>query len=135
MMADLFKEIIPSITIHKKNVFETEEDYKTYVPYIVNKALSAHMDCILQANEMNMKSFLSQKTQYTYYINSIRGYKRKYQEWLKREKGEDLDLIKEYYSVSYDKAKTMRRLLSDEQMKQIKSHLYKGGKTEFDENE
>ena len=48
-MPDLFKEIIPSILQTKENVFG--EDYSDYVPYVVNKALSYHVDCVLYANE------------------------------------------------------------------------------------
>ena len=49
-MADLFKDIIPSILQNKKNVLENEKDYNAY---IINKALSFHYDCVMQANEMN----------------------------------------------------------------------------------
>lgn len=126
-MPDLFKQIIPSITQTKKNPFVLEDDYKDYVPYIVNKALSAHYDCIFYANEMNMKSFLPNKIQYEYYLNSIRARKRPFQDWMKKEKLDELNLIKEYYQVSYSKAKEMRRLLSDAQIKEIKAYLDKGG--------
>jgi len=47
---DLFKDIIPSILQTKKCVINDEIDQKDYVPFVVNRALSYHMDCILYAN-------------------------------------------------------------------------------------
>ena len=53
-MPDLFKEIIPSILQTKTNVFEEETDYKDYNPFIINRSLSYHLDCIFYVNEMNI---------------------------------------------------------------------------------
>ena len=80
-MPDLFKEIIPSILQTKKNVFENEEDYKDYVPFVVNRSLSFHQDCILYVNELNMHSQLDKDLQYSFYLNTIRPMKRKFQPW------------------------------------------------------
>lgn len=128
MKVDLFKEILPSILQTKTNVFPTEESYKSYVPYVVNKALSAHMDCLMQANAMNMYPFLPEKVQYNYLLNTVRGYKRRFSPWLKKERLDDVDLVKEYYGVSYSKAKTMIELLSPKNLEHIRNHLDKGGR-------
>ena len=123
-MSDLFKDIIPSILQTKKNVLEDEKDYNAYV---INKALSFHYDCILQANEMNQYPNLPNLLQYHYLLNKVRGYKRPYQKWVKRETTEDLDAIKEYYDYSNDKARDVMVLLNDAQLEEIKKRLYKGG--------
>lgn len=123
-MADLFKEIIPSILQTKKNVLEDEKDYK---PYLVNKALSFHYDCIMEANSMNMNHVLDNKLQYHFLINIIRPYRRKYQEWLKPEKIENLECVKEFYGYSNDKAKAALEVLSEEEIATIKKELNKGG--------
>lgn len=127
-MPDLFKEIIPSILQTKKNVIQTEDDEKTYVPFIVNKALSFHLDCIMRANEMNMHHEIDKKLQYQYLINTIRGYKRPYQKWYKREKEEAIELLMECYNYSSEKAKVALSVLSADQLKQIKITMDKGGK-------
>ena len=51
-MADLFKQVIPSILKTKKNVLLDEVDTKEYKKqaFTVNRALSYHVDCILYAN-------------------------------------------------------------------------------------
>jgi hypothetical protein len=126
-MPDLFKEIIPSILQTKKNPFENEMDYKDYNPFIVNRALSYHVDCILYCNEMNLYSQIDKDMQYSFYLNSIRGMKRKFQPWQKSEVNKDIDSIKEYFGFSNDKAKEALRILTDEQIAEIKEKTDKGG--------
>jgi hypothetical protein len=91
-MADLFKEIIPSILQTKKDVLDNEKDYNAF---LVNRALSYHMDCILYANQMNMNSLTPRKLQYQYFLNTIRPMKRKFQSWHKQETVKDLECIKD----------------------------------------
>lgn len=123
-MADLFKDIIPSILQTKKDVLDKEDDY---VPYVVNRSLSYHMDCILYANQMNMHSGLSKKLQYHYYLNTVRPMKRKFQAWQKQASVKDLECIKEYFGYSNEKAKEALRILSVEDIALIKEKIDKGG--------
>ena len=123
-MADLFKDIIPSILQTKKDVLDNEGDY---VPFVVNRALSHHYDCIIQANQMNMLSHTDKKLQYHFYLNSIRAYKRPFQKWQKREIAENLDILKEYYQCSNEKAKEILSVLNDDQIYAIKKKIDKGG--------
>ena len=123
-MSDLFKDIIPSILQTKKNVLEDEKDY---APFIVNKALSFHRDCVLYANEMNKFPNTDPLLQYHFLINTIRGYKRPYQKWLKRETIDNLELLKEYYNCSNEKAKEIMSILSNDQINEIRKRLDKGG--------
>lgn len=123
-MADLFKEIIPSILSTKKDCLVDEKDY---VPFVINKALSFHYDCIMAANEMNMRPNLDRQLQYHYYLNTIRPYKRPFQKWLKRETIDDLEAIKEYYGYSNEKAKDVLSLISKDHLETIKHKIDKGG--------
>jgi hypothetical protein len=123
-MSDLFKEIIPSILQTKKDVLDNEKDYK---PYLVNRSISYHIDCILYANQMNMNHHLDEKLQYQYLLNTIRPMKRKFQPWQKASAIKDIDFVKEYFGYSNEKAKEALRLLTDEQITLIKEQLEKGG--------
>jgi hypothetical protein len=123
-MSDLFKDIIPSILQTKKNVLEEEKDYNAFV---INKALSFHYDCVLQANQMNLYPNLPGTMQYHYLLNSIRGYKRPFRPWQKRETIEDLEIVKEYFNYSNEKAKEALVLLNEADMQEIKNKLHKGG--------
>ena len=125
-MTDLFKEIIPSILITGKPVQFENKDYKAYV---IDYALSLHRDTIMQANEMNMNSHISNQMQYDYLLNKVRHYKRPFVEWTKKQKIEDLEVVKEYYNVSFTKAKEYLKLLSARQISELKAQLDRGGNT------
>ena len=126
-MPDLFKEVIPSILQTKKNVFETQEDYKDYVPFVVNRALSFHQDCILYVNELNMHNQLDKDLQYSFYLNTIRPMKRKFQPWQKAEVLKDIQCVKEFFGYNNQKAKDALSILTDEQIAEIKIRIDKGG--------
>ena len=53
MNLDLFKEVIPSILKTNEHIINSDEDEKDYTPFVVNKALSGHIDCIFYVNEVN----------------------------------------------------------------------------------
>lgn len=125
-MTDIFKDIIPSIQQTKKEVI-TPENERDYVPFIVNRSLSFHHDIILYANEMNKMPHLDNLLQFHFLLNTVRGYKRPYQKWQKREIVENLDAVKEYYGYSNEKAKEALTILSNTQLDEIKKNLNKGG--------
>jgi hypothetical protein len=126
-MPDLFKEILPSILQTKKSVFRDEIDFKEYNPWIINRALSYHMDCVLYVNEMNRYSSLDPDIQYQYLLNTIRSMKRKFQPWQKSETDKDIECVKQYFGYSNEKAKEALRILTPEQIAEIKAKIIKGG--------
>jgi len=126
-MVDVFKEIIPSIQQTKRDLSNEEGFEKSYLPFIVNRSLSFHYDCVMQVNEMNKYPGLNSKMQYDYLFNSIRGYKRKFEPWQKLSKNENLELVKEYFGYSNEKAKDVLSLLSEKQINVIRENLNKGG--------
>ena len=125
-MADLFKEIIPSI-LQTKKVEVTQENERDYVPFVVNKALSFHKDCVLFANEMNKVPNIDGILQYHYHLHSIRAYKRPFQKWQKLVKDADLLALKEYFNYSNERAKEAMTVLSPDDLVKIKKSLFKGG--------
>jgi len=126
-MPDLFKEILPSILQTKKSVFRDEIDYKEYKPFIVNRSLSYHMDCILYVNEMNKNPGIEPDMQYSYLLNTIRSMKRKFQPWQKTSIDNNIECVKQYFGYSNEKAKEALRILNDEQIAEIKAKTTKGG--------
>ena len=128
-MPDLFKEIVPSILQTKKNPFQDELDYKDYTPFVVNRALSYHLDCVLYANEMNLHNQLDKDQQFQFLLNTIRSMKRKFQPWQKSEVDKDIECVKQYFGYSNEKAKEALRILNDEQIAEIKAKTTKGGVT------
>ena len=125
-MADLFKEVIPSILQTKEYALLTDQDEKSYSSFMVNRALSFHRDTVLFANEMNRYTTLDNKLKYDFLINIIRASKRPYSKWHKKAKDSDLDVVKEYYGYSDAKASEALKILTDDQIADIKEQLYKG---------
>ena len=121
------KDWLNSINQTKKNLMnENPSSEKEYAPYIINRCLSGHIDCVMYANEMNKYNFLPKKLQYDFFINIIRKKKR-FSPWLKQEKIKDLEIVKSYYGYSNEKAKQALRILTKKQLDFIKSKLETGG--------
>lgn len=125
-MTDLFKEVVPAILQTKKNVI-TVDNEKEYNPFIINRALSYHYDCILFSNEMNKMPNTDKLLQFHYLLNTIRSYKRPFQKWHKKDSADDIDVIKEYYQYSDEKAKEAMKILSNDQINEIRKRIDKGG--------
>lgn len=129
-MTDLF-EYVNSITHNKKDLMRgTENDelaQKEYLPFMTNRALSYHQDCVMHANEMNIRWHIDNLLQYDYYINSIRPKKR-YSKWAKKTKNSsDLENVMTYFSFGRAKALVALKTLSSDQLKEIGKKLEKGG--------
>ena len=122
------KEWLNSINITKNNLIDEEPDLeKQYPSYIVNRCMSGHIDAILLANEMNKRPNLPKKLQYDFFLNSLRKRKR-YSPWLRKEQIESLELVKQYYGYSNEKAKQVLNILTREQLSFIRDRLETGGR-------
>ena len=123
------KDYLNAINHEKKNLMDTDDEMweKKYPPFIVNKCLAPFTDSIHLVNEMNVNCHLDHKLQFDFLLNSLRARKR-FTPWLKADKIDDLEYVKEYYGYSNEKAKSALKLLDDEQIKTIKDSLNKGGK-------
>ena len=117
------KDWLNSINFTKENL---SEDIKSYPPYIINRCLSGHIDCIMFANEMNLNHSLDKDMQYYFYLNSLRKKKR-FSPWLRKEKVTDLECVKQYYGYSNEKASQAMKILTKEQLNFIKQRLDTGG--------
>ncbi len=121
------KDWLNSINQTKKNLMDSDETIvKSYPPYIINKCLSGHIDSVMFSNEINLNHHLDKKLQYDFYINILRTKKR-FSPWIKKEINKDLDCIKSYYGYSNEKAEQALRILTNEQIKFIKTKLEVGG--------
>jgi hypothetical protein len=118
------KDWLNSINFTKEDLSESIKDYP---PYIINKCLSGHIDCVLFANEMNMMHQLDKDMQYSFYLNSLRKRKR-FSPWLRKDKITDLECVKSYYGYSNEKASQALKILTKEQLTFIKQRLDIGGK-------
>ncbi len=122
-MSELFK-VVDNI-IYKK---QYDEDLNAYNPFIVNKALSMNVDTTWYANDMNMAHYLSHRMQYDYLFYSIKATKR-YNRWVKASQNDqqDLELIQKYFKYNRQKAKQALRLLTKDNLDQIRKRMNTGG--------
>ena len=105
-----------------------------YSQWRTNSSLSNFPDTIMDANIMNMAYHLTDKLQYHYLYLSVRKKnrygKKKTDEDKKLEKQleaemEEIRLIQDYYKYNIAKAKTVRKILSKDQMNYIKKNKKK----------
>jgi hypothetical protein len=118
-------DFVNSITYSKVDIMNDINE-KEYVPFLVNRSLSYHQDCLLYANEMNSRFDVSHKLQYHYLLNSIRKRKR-FAKWSKPELENDLKIVMEYYLVSRGKAEEYLKILNKHEIGIIKTRMNKGG--------
>jgi len=116
-----------SIYYTKESLIVDDWSEKQYNPFIVNKAMSYGPDTVIAANEMNSRPHVANKMQYDFLINLVRKKKR-FNKWLKPEKEENIEIVKEYFGYGNTKAQEALRILSQDDLESIKQRLNKGGK-------
>jgi hypothetical protein len=117
-------DYVTSINYSKKDVMEDE---KTYNGFMVNRSLSYFSDTVVLANEMNRYHHLDNRLQYQFLINMVRKRKR-FSKWAKPETHNDVDVVKEYYGYSNEKAQQALAILSPTQLQKLKEKVSKGGR-------
>jgi len=101
---------------------------KGYNPFIINRNFSHFNDTVLYANEMNRYHHLDHRLQFDFFINIIKKKKR-WSKWIKPQDINNLELIKQHYGYSNDKAKSVLQLFNNEQIEELKRKGLKGGRT------
>jgi len=120
-------DYLNSINTSKKDIMVDDVAEKQYAPFIVNRGLSYFQDTVLIANEMNANHHLDHRLQFDFYINIVNKRKR-FSKWLKPNEHENLEVVKEYYGYSNEKAKSVLPLLNDSDIAEMKKRTYTGGK-------
>lgn len=120
-------DYLNSINTSKEDIMVDDIAEKQYSPFMINRGLSYFNDTILMANEMNYYSHLDRKLQYHFLLNIIRKRKR-FSKWAKPEVESDIEVVKEYYGYSNEKARQALSLLSPDQITIIKKKVNRGGR-------
>ena len=120
-------EYIKAINDTKKDIMVDDIAEKGYNPFIINRNFSFFNDTILYANEMNRFHHLDHRLQFDFFINIIKKKKR-WSKWVKPQDIENLELIKQHYGYSNEKAKSVLELFNNEQIEELKRKGFKGGK-------
>ena len=120
-------DYLNAINYTKKDIMVDDIAEKQYVPFMVNRGLSYFQDTVLMANEMNQYAHMDNRLQFDFLINIVRKRKR-FSKWNKPEVATDLDVIKEYYGYSNEKARMVHNLLTDNQITELRRKVFKGGR-------
>ena len=120
-------EYVNAINMTKQDIMIDDIAEKAYNPFIVNRSLSYFRDTVLMANEINMNAHLDNRLQFDFYINIVRKKKR-FSKFMKPETVSDVEVVKEYYGYSNEKAKSALTLLTSDQINELKKKVYKGGR-------
>lgn len=99
-----------------KDRFETFNDY---APFVVNTAFSFHLDTILLANELNMNGQIPDRSQFQFYVNSVRPARRS--GWIKKTPNDDVKKVMTVMNVSYKRALEALEVMTEEQKDFIRS--------------
>jgi hypothetical protein len=76
---------------------------------------------------MNRRYHLDRKLQNDFLLNTVRSTKRPFAKWAKSEKDDDIACVKMVYGLSDGKARDAMRLLTKEQIQQLKKETLTGG--------
>tara|TARA_B100001094_G_scaffold333124_1_gene408808 strand:- start:37732 stop:38121 length:390 start_codon:yes stop_codon:yes gene_type:complete len=124
-------DYLKSINHSKKSMRELGDDFqsvkKGYAPFVINRCLSFFPDTLMQANNMNVNHHLDKEMQYEYLRHAVRKRNR-FSPWLKKNKPENLDAIKEYFGYSDQKAVEALQVLKESDVEKIIKELSKGGR-------
>lgn len=121
-------EYVKAINNTKKDIMVDDISEKDYNSFMVNRSLSNFRDTVLYANLMNVNHHIDARLQFDFFINTIKK-KNRFSKWLKPIKYENLEILKEYYGYSNEKAKSVISLLNNNQIEELKKRIYKGGRT------
>jgi hypothetical protein len=120
-------EYVNAISDNKKDLMVDEVTEKAYIPFTINRSLSYFSDTVLAANEMNRNHHLDKKLQFSFLINIVRKRKR-FSKWDKPELVNDVEVVKEYYGYSNEKARQVLPLLTSDQILNLREKVTKGGR-------
>ena len=120
-------EFLNQINYGKNDIMVDDLVEKDYNSFMVNRGLSYFNDSVIFANEMNINHHVDSRLQFDFLINIIRKRKR-FSKWLKPQLENDVEVVKEYYGYSNEKAKEALNILTDKQIEEIKLSLFKGGR-------
>ena len=120
----MLSDFLNSINQTKVNLLVKDTNLeKDYVPFIITKCFSYFPDTIFYANRLNQIAFLDKKMHYDYLLHSISKRKR-FSKWVKPEENKDIEVIKEIFGYSDQRAREVLDLLPMDKIHELNQ---KGG--------
>jgi len=123
-------DYINSIISSKENLLRGHDDDEfredKYPKFVVNRGLAYYPNTVLHASAINQYPDVPKRATYEFLLNSIRPGKR-FAKWEKAKPSPDIDLICEVYNCNTRVARSYLRLLSEDDLADLRKQVYKGG--------
>lgn len=113
-------EILNNLNFDKNYEKLDEVKRKNYNPYLINRGLSYFPDSVLQANAMNLRSFLDKQTQFDYLFHAVRKRKR-FSRWHKKTNFELVPIITEVLECSPREAEKYANMITESMAYEIRN--------------
>ncbi len=122
----------PFDIVNKINSTEKDEwsdiDESEYVDFIIDRAMSYHLDSVMLANEVTQRHQIPKKWKYDFYRLTVFPKKKRFAKWAKQEENDDVELIMNAYQVNRSKAVTILSFINKKDLQFIREKTYYGGK-------
>lgn len=127
-MSHQLTDYLKAINETKEPLMDTPEWGKTSYPqFVVGRCLSYFPETLFAVNELNIRPQIDPKMHFDFLRGAVRKRKR-FSKWLKRETDERVQALVEYYGFSLKKAREALVVLAPEQISEIVTAVFKGGK-------
>lgn len=120
-------DYLNSINSKKTDIMIDDVTEKAYVSFVINRSLSYFPDTVAVANEMNRYHHIDNKLQFHFLLNIVRKRQR-FSKWVKPTLESDVEVVKQYYGYSNEKARQALTLLSPDQITTLRQKVNRGGR-------
>lgn len=111
-------EVTPFTYVNAINNGSNEPMSNKYNAFLVNRALSYHLDCIYIVNQINQYYSLDKDMQFAFLRAMIKPKKR-FGKWSKPETNSDAQILSKHFGIPMLEAYQVLPLFNAEQLKQI----------------
>ena len=112
-----------SINTTKKDILKDGANIKDYNPFMINQWLSYYSDTLYYAEEMNKCHGLKPHMQYYFYLYSLPKVRFRKIISEKKNKDEDIRIIRRYYNYSYPKALQILKVIPPDWLIKIRETI------------
>jgi len=114
---------------NKTPIDESQEEFeKGYSQYMINRFFSCDKNLVILAKEMN-RSGITNQMHFDFMDVAIPKSKKFIKYNLKKaKKDQDLQYLCEFYKINMDRAREYMRLISEDEMKEVRAFFEKRGK-------
>ena len=99
-----------------------------YTDFIIDRAMSYHLDTVMFANEVTLRHQMPRRWKYDFYRLAIQPKKKRFAKWSKPEENDDTQLIMDVYQVNRQRAGQILSLINKKDLEFIREKTYYGGK-------